>query len=331
MNHSKLILALSGLILIIVTGLTVLIASGILQFGFQGPVVFVLYIISGVFVALSCFGILTSTGELAGEPYGINIRLGGAIVGLVVVVAGGGIYEVFVRDSESTKLQIVLYTENRNNIPEIEAELTLILDATTVSKAVNGRGIVVFENLPPSWLGRDAAFIFDSREYGIAVEDGLDVKISEGTSYVEIKKKAAFSTYEESDLRISPQNAFSEPMVSGEQTLTVWASAVSLSERPVPIRTYGEISFNNEAGLEFRTISSNVNISGVSEFILLKPNEPRDIAFDALLPEDWEFLLARAPEVILSVFYHDFEDTVRRKVFYSESFDFDENFVEFSR
>ncbi|WP_141194770.1 hypothetical protein [Maliponia aquimaris] len=318
------------MLLVVVAGLTILLASGVLQFGFQGPVIFVLYIISGVFVALSCFGILTSTGELAGEPYGINVRLGGAIVGLVVVVAGGGIYELFIRNSESTKLQIVMYVGSRNNIPEIDAELTLILDATTVSKAVNGRGIVVFDNLPPSWLGRDAALIFNGREHEIAEDEGIEVTISEGTSYIEVRKKAAFSSYDESKLLILPQNAFSEPMVSGEQTLTVWASVVSRSERPVPIRTYGEISLT-QAGLELRTISSNVNVAGVSDFILLRPNEPRDIAFDALLPEDWEFLIQRDPDAVLSVFYHDFEDTTRRKVFHSEPFSFNKEFVEFSQ
>jgi hypothetical protein len=80
-------------LLIAVIAMAILFATGTLRFGLSGPFVYIVYVLAGLLSALLTFGMLSSRGELHGEHEGIGLKLGGAVVALVVVAAGGGLYE----------------------------------------------------------------------------------------------------------------------------------------------------------------------------------------------------------------------------------------------
>jgi hypothetical protein len=120
------ILAMSVVFLLVIVGLLLLVGFGRLDLGIDPSLRFLVYILAGLLVAFATFGILTSTGELSGSPFGIQVRLGGSLVAAVVVAGGGSLYELYVRPA-TFETRVVFYESTRETQVDITGSLTLFV------------------------------------------------------------------------------------------------------------------------------------------------------------------------------------------------------------
>src|SRR5258708_10513172 len=114
------------ILLLVVAGMAVLFASGILRFGIAGPCVYIVYVMAGLLSASLTFELLSSRGEVQGKREGIVLKLGGAVVALVVVAAGGGLYERYLYTPPHFDLLLLFYTENLTKPEPVTGKLVMI-------------------------------------------------------------------------------------------------------------------------------------------------------------------------------------------------------------
>src|SRR5258706_5150237 len=115
------------MLLVVVIALAILFASGILRFGLAGPFVYVVYVLAGLLSAFRSFGVLSSQGEFQGEHRGVGLRLGGAVVALVVVAAGGGLYERYLYTPPHFDLLLLFFAENPAKPEPVTGKVVLIV------------------------------------------------------------------------------------------------------------------------------------------------------------------------------------------------------------
>ena len=306
-SDSKILFYLSLIFLFVVVALTVLLASGILQFGLLGPFIFVIYIVAGLLVSVACFGILTSAGEITGShtPYGIHWRLGGAIVGFVVVAVGGGLYEKFVRTDLSLEFQILFLEEGSQNLAPVTGELRFVFGTKTEPFRLDGSGNSEIRNLPPHWKNKEVRFFIQSDKWRFA--EGQTTIITLGTKdafEVAVTRKPAFISYDNSELSIVVERGSTETFITGELIFNIRLIATNQSERPLPLRQTARVMMTKN-GLEIRRLDVEATDGRMADYILLQPDEPTRIFVEGMLPNDWEFLLDREPDSYVVLFYND--------------------------
>lgn len=317
-------LILSTILLVAVISLTILFASGVLDFGLEGPFVFILYVISGILVSVACFGLLSSSGEIVGESFGYKTRIGGAIVGLVVVVGGGGIYEVFARPASLFSFRILMYEDTPASPTLVKGSVSLIVGAAIRSADVDSNGTALFQGLPARWVETPAQLILRSNEFLIADPKSNQIVLKkEATLRIKIKRKNIFTSYKNSKLKIKIGSVFSDKLASGGRTVTLSLLVLSESERPVPVYPTATVHLTR-AGLGIRSLEMNLNDGTLAEVIVINPRVPKTLKVDGKLPEDYKDLLGMDLEAYVSIKYYDPKVSVSGK-FHSNSIPFTRN------
>src|SRR5580658_548213 len=94
---SRTVVVSYGAILFAVLGLAVLFSSQLLRYGLGEWAIAFVYLTGGLLAAVVCFRLLDFSGAFEGTRDGVRLRIAGAAVAALVVAAGGGAYEKYVR------------------------------------------------------------------------------------------------------------------------------------------------------------------------------------------------------------------------------------------
>lgn len=299
------VFVISLILLFIVASLSVLFASGVLRFGLEGPFIFVLYLLAGLLVAFACFGLLSSTGELSGSPYGIQTRLGGAIVGLVVVVGGGGLYEYFVRGTGEFQLRVSFYENDIRDRTPVEGSFALEYGADIPSRDIH-QGTVLFQNIPERFKGARVIYNLTSRDYKIhSKEDQTRISLLPDTAVkIQVEKKPLFVSAEKAKLSLDFSHASVDQMVTGEFVISLSMNAINESERRLPIGPDAELVVYRNNTIPVDMIKMRVLAGAFSDVLVLQPFEPRIVVVDAMVGENFKNLLDHGFEGVVTLFYY---------------------------
>jgi hypothetical protein len=247
------------------------------------------------------FGILTSTGELSGSPFGIQLRLGGSLVAAVVVAGGGSLYELYVRP-DSFNTRVVFYESTPATSVDIAGSLTLFVGSGRQNVAIERDGTALIQNLQ-----RRARLHYVLRSSTYEVAPGEKDTISpgpEGLVYIKVQKKKPFESYDTSKLTFTFESALADKTVQGGYSIAIRLTVWSESEQPVPLRSAAILKLT-KAGLPYRSYSAEVSDGSSDEIILVKPRRPQTITVGADFPSDYENLVNEGFQMEITLSYAD--------------------------
>lgn len=281
------ILAMSAIFLGVIVVFLILVGMGRVNLGLDPSLSFLLYVIAGLLVAFATFGILTSSGELSGSPFGVNVRLGGSIVAAVIVGAGGSLYEIYVRPS-SFSTRILFYESSPANPVNLTGQFSLLVGSGIRSEAIQSDGTVLFQNLNKR---QALPFILASPAYEVDPRETSTITLApDSLVSIRVHRKTPFEGYATSNLTINFDSASVIPTVSGEYSVVIRTSAWSTSERPVPLRGTAVLQLT-KSGLHFRDFTGDVTSSTSDTILLVKRGQPETLVVDILMPSDYKDML----------------------------------------
>lgn len=260
--------------------MTVLFASGVLRFGLSGPFIYVLYVIAGLLASTLCYGILDSFGELHGTRYGITLRLGGAIVGLVVVAGGGGLYERFLQTPSTFNVRVYLH-EGNTAVP-VGAKGTLSLRLGSQQRTVNieADGTALFQGITSDWEGKQVGLVLSSVLHELHPDSARIKLSSDGEAYARIVSRPMFVEEEDAEMTLKIIETRSTKMAEGfefDRDLSFVVRAVCRSPRRIPIDAAADLEITDINGVLRQkiplTVSSDLRELGA----FLKPNLPTNL------------------------------------------------------
>ncbi|MEW8626780.1 MAG: hypothetical protein AB2551_13575 [Candidatus Thiodiazotropha sp.] len=323
--EAKYIFSLSILFLIVVVGLTVLLASGALRYGLSGPFIFVIYVVSGLLVAIACFGLLSSSGDITGHNFGAKWRVGGAIVGFIVVAVGGSLYETYVRSDQKFDIQIILIDNKTKEFAKVKGTIKLVIGSETETIVLDKSGVAQIRNLPTNWDKEQARVFLLSTSWRMLSTEDRDITLqNKSTIYFQVERKPLFASYDESEINFVVEGSISDQMLTGERTFTIYVTAVSKSGNAVPIRGQGELVITNN-GLDLRRLSADISDGTMTQFVILQDNLPTQLFVNGMMPPDWEYLLDRMPDSYIKFYYYD-TNKVNVGVYESQLFEISRQF-----
>ena len=276
------------ILLIVLVALAVLFGSGVLRFGLEGPFVYVIYIIAGLLVAFACFGLLDSSGELTGKPLDTNVKLGGAIVGLVVVAAGGALYEMYGRPPQTFSTRIAFFDGTGQPVKP-KGALMLFIGAANPQLAIDGNGTVLFQNIPAAWRNKPARVALDSAEFKAASTQEPSIILKpEDTITFQVVRKPLFTSFDEAKIDFSWKFGESVQLAaSSDRDLTIRLIAIAQAELPLPLRPKAKLIFLRQGrAMPIRTIEVDVGTETSDDVVILQPHQPTTLVFSGFLSPD---------------------------------------------
>jgi len=304
-------------LLLVVAGLTILFATGKLRFGLEGPFIYLIYIFAGLLAAALCYGVLDSTGVVEGNPHGITIKLGGAIVAMVVVAGGGGLYEKYVR-TNPFNVRVTLYEKTEGEPTPVSGSLSLNLGAKAESVGIDSQGSALFQDIERRWANQTARIRLQSVGYELASSDSTITLTPDSTVYLKVRKKAPFTPAQDASVTLQLVDAQSWKLPSRAfRTLDLQLTAVSESERDVPIAAKGVFRITRR-GVPVKEIPLDVSGGLVQTGAVLQPGVPTKLVATGQLTRDELELLDTSFEAEVAVRYNGGQG----KEFTSDSFEF---------
>lgn len=186
-------LVVFGVLLAVLIAMTLVFASGLLRFGLSGPSVYVLYVIAGLLASVLTFGLLTSSGTLIAKRHGASLTLGGAIVALVVVAGGGGLYEKYLHQPQSFDALLVFWINDPSTLARLDGEVVLYAGNNDFSQQLIGTGRARYLGLPTSLLGQAVSISLDSPGYQV-VDIDPSVFSQDEPIRVEVQRAQRYAT-----------------------------------------------------------------------------------------------------------------------------------------
>lgn len=189
-----------ALLLSAVAALTILFASGLLRFGLHGAPSYVIYIVAGALAAMLTFGLLQSEGSLRGWEQGLRLRLGGSIVALVVVAAGGGLYERYLHQPATFNLLLVFWTDDPCVLAHLSGEVVVYAGNRDILSRLDGSGRTRLEGLPSDLLRQPLSLSLAVPGYTIVKVDPavftdqrpIQVQVERSRTYAEPREAQVF-------------------------------------------------------------------------------------------------------------------------------------------
>jgi len=188
-TSAKTKLALFGVLLAAVLALTIVFAGGWLRFGLGAQFTFVMYVLLGLLAAVTCYGLLSSSGELEGKAYGVAIKLGGAIVALAVVAGGGALYERYGQTQGSFEQRINFYSNHRGQLEKITGAATLSFGNERRLETLRETGTALYQGIPIQWLGKPLVLDLESTRHEIAPDNQPALLTDREAIFVKVVRK----------------------------------------------------------------------------------------------------------------------------------------------
>jgi hypothetical protein len=123
------------------------------------------FVLLGLLASVLMWGILSSTGEISGSAYGVQIKLGGAVVPLVVIVGGG----LWLQSKDRTSHIKVRWVTVNGNPARVTGDVRLEVAGVgnTPVALLTGSDIVTIDGIEPAMAGQPASFTLNSPTYQI--------------------------------------------------------------------------------------------------------------------------------------------------------------------
>lgn len=285
------------LLLGVVLAFFVLVASGVLRFGLEGPSIFLLYLVAGLVAAFGTFGLLGGVGELKGDVYGVTVRLGGAVVALVLVPIGGGWYELRVRPPKTVTAARFAFREG--GAPQkVSGKLTLLIGTQVYSSEFEKATNALVDKLPAGAVQHDVSVDLESVEWErlsntpIVLRDDAPIDL-------EVKRRAYYEKPGSSVVELTVENA----SVAGVGTstsnadLTLVVRAVSKCTKPVPIARHAVI---RAADGKAAPVELGFSGDGSAE---VSPDHPTTLYFNGVVPKGTLLALRKSAALTLHTSY----------------------------
>jgi hypothetical protein len=273
------------LLLAVVVGLMILFASGVLRHGLQGPFVYLLYIVAGLLVAALCYGLLESTGQFEGGKDGANIKLGGAIVALVVVAGGGGLYERNVR-AAPFGLRVAFYEEGPSQPAKgLQGTLTLKLGAGRMPETSSPDGSVLFQNIDRHLADTDAGYTFTSDTHALVDPPKQLTLRPESTIDLKVTRQAVNAPEAEADVDLIYEDVQSWKIGANPfRSIDISLIATNKSKRNVPLSSRGTLQILRN-GVPVRSVELEVGEGGPTDVVSLRPGVPTKLNIQGKLTQ----------------------------------------------
>jgi TIR domain len=134
--------------------LVVLLASGVLHSGLSPLAVYAGYVLLGLGSSALTYGVLGSISTLDGKAWGFRLRLSGSAVILVIIVAGGALYERY-RPAETFSCRLMF--EDRHRLPaEVSGWATIVIGEDARTGLVRGTSALI-EGIPAEYFAQVAS------------------------------------------------------------------------------------------------------------------------------------------------------------------------------
>lgn len=119
---------------------------------------YIVFVLLGALAAVLTWGILSSSGELRGAPYAINIKLAGSIVPLIIIAAGG----LLMAHSEADLAIKVKLVDDAGLPVKVSGLARLEIEADVRTVPVERADLIEFDHLPRALGGKEATFTLES-------------------------------------------------------------------------------------------------------------------------------------------------------------------------
>ncbi|MCA9701951.1 MAG: hypothetical protein KC431_30800, partial [Myxococcales bacterium] len=241
-------LGLFVLLLVLVVGLLVVFASGILRFGLSGPITYLIYVLFGLTSALLTFGVLSSWGYVKSSSHSTEVRFGGALVALALVAGGGGLYEKYLHTPETFEIRVNLYGAGgdpqavtgtlRVGYRTIRSEVTLHQDDSAV-----------IQGIPSDMLGQSIEITLDSPHWRIPATEGSQPADNKHPLRVMVTPKSYWAQPEEAVLEIvaSEAQAYDFLPEPEKKNLVLVFAVTNPGLKPVPLNNSAELLLRNQS------------------------------------------------------------------------------------
>lgn len=160
---------------------TLLFANKTLPFSEINQSSYLIYVLCGLLAAYTCYGLLSSYSEIKGQKYGLNIRMGGSIVAMLVVTFGGGYYEKNMQTTSSFDIRIRFVSENGLTPQKLNGKLSLFLGNEEKYQNLNNQSSVLFQGISNKWRNKFLNLSLESSQFEIDITDLKNAKITDET------------------------------------------------------------------------------------------------------------------------------------------------------
>lgn len=306
---------LFAVLLAVVVILTLSFATGWLRFGLAGPLIYIIYVLAGLLTAVLTFGLLSSTGRVNGDHHGVAVRLSGAIVALVVVVAGGAVYERYFHTGSEFDLLLLFYSDTPAQLESLRGEVVVIAGNVDMEAPLTGNGRTLVRSIPTRFLGQP-----------------MDISLNvPGYQIIEWSPKA-FTNTSPVRVEVSQVRAYIDPDTSLLQVTLEEATVINFLPRPDDRLLNFKLRFRSSASLpillsnraKLHILSNSgstlmeVPLKGISDETSVRPGISFN-HFEGFISRS-DFSLASSDRMAQIIFEPDLAETPDQAPFTSETF-----------
>lgn len=131
---------------------------------------YVTYVLAGLLAAVVCYGFLASSGWLKGKTHGFDLRVGGALLALVVVAGGGGAYERF-GHTPVAYTQRLRFVDRASQPVKLTGLARLFLGNGSWSAELREASDAAFDGVPSAWRGKSVTITLDTAPFVLAAPE----------------------------------------------------------------------------------------------------------------------------------------------------------------
>ncbi len=160
---------------------TLLVANKTLPFSRFNGASYLIYVLCGLLAAYTCYGLLNSFSEIRGQKYGLNIRMGGAIVAMLFVTFGGGYYEKNIQTTSNIDIRIRFVSVNNFTPQKLNGKISLYFGNEEKYQNLNNQSSVLFQGISNKWRNKSLNLALESSQFEIDSTDLKNARISDET------------------------------------------------------------------------------------------------------------------------------------------------------
>jgi len=299
-NWTKIVLFC--VLLIALLALVYAFASGFLKLGASGAFVYLIYVFLGLISSVVCYGLLSSFGEIQGHKYETTIKLGGAIVGLVVVGGGGMVYERYFHTPDNIDVRIVFYLNSRTQAQKIRGQVNVLYGNVEKTIPVNNQESVLLQSIPYSQENNRLNLDLDCPDFEIDTTFEKENKFTpDHPVYVKLKYKKTYADPKEAELNplFSEASAVDYIKRPDAKDVSLKIDFVSNSDLIVPVDKVAHLKVLMDSGaplLDMDVESSDLNF--------IAPRGTTSVSFEGFIKKDL-YVIAKGRTALLTVKYKD--------------------------
>lgn len=293
-------------------------ASNHLQMGISGSFTYMIYVFLGLVSSVVCYGFLSSMGEIKGYKYETTIKLGGAIVGLVVVGGGGMIYEKYVQRSDTVDVRLVFYRSKLSHTQKITGEATLLIGNKEFTVTLRSQSSVLLQGIPFAAEGTKMNLSLDCPDFEIDSSGYAGLTVDPAAPvYVKLVPRKLYASPEEAELSLTFNNGSAAVYVRrpNDKNVIIQLNAISSSSLIIPIAKEADLQVITNSGTPiFKTTLSSDQITFLTDKNL------KEIYFEGFVPKEL-YDIAKGKTAFITIHYYDMSTKHLQKT-WEATFDF---------